>query len=177
MGTYFLARMLPVDRHSTQPPLPRVTLVVFRHSSKTRVSSVLFVCVRNESSESCCVFHAAAVISENIFIVTNNAGSLFSKNDIYPTSVMAFALNVYWSTLNPEELAWPLPPSHNASFIQWQAAGEDVAGVVADPLVASLAEPYNFTLLPGSPALARGFEQIDSNWGPFPASAQSLASP
>ena len=121
-------------------------------------------------------FDAAAVISENIFIVTNNAGSLFSKNDIYPTSTMTFALNVYWSTLNPEDLAWPLPPSHNATFVQWQAVGQDVTGVVADPLVASLVTPYNFTLLPGSPALARGFEQINSNWGPLPASDEFGAS-
>lgn len=83
---------------------------------------------------------------------------------------MKFSLNVYWSTINPGSLAWPLPPSHNASFSAWQAAGEDVAGIVADPLVASLVEPYNFTFLPGSPALARGFQQLQNNWGPVPVS-------
>jgi hypothetical protein len=112
---------------------------------------------------------AAAIVPLNIFVVTNDGGSLFSAGDIYPTNAMVFSLNVYWSTLNPDNLTWPLPPSHNASFSQWQASGEDVAGAVADPLVASLVEPYNFTLLPGSPALARGFQQIDSNWGPVPA--------
>ena len=95
---------------------------------------------------------------------------MFSTGDVYPTNAMSFSLNVYWSTLNVSDLAWPLPPFHNASFSQWQATGEDVAGIVADPLVASLVEPYNFTLLPGSPALARGFLQIVTTWGPVPAS-------
>lgn len=107
---------------------------------------------------------------QNIFVVTNTEGSLFSKGDIYPTNAMSFSLNVYWSTLSPSSLAWPLPPSHNATFSQWQAAGEDANGIMSDPLVASLVQPYNFTLLPGSPALARGFKQVDSSWGPLPPS-------
>ena len=82
------------------------------------------------------------------------------QGDLYPTANMTFASNTYWAAppLSPGALAWP--PRNSASFAQWTAEGEDTGSVVADPLVAD-APAGNFTLLPGSPALARGFQQLD----------------
>jgi hypothetical protein len=77
----------------------------------------------------------------------------------------AFDYNVYWQTgggtdqlLFPDKLSWS----------QWQATGNDTHSVIADPQFANPAT-NNFTLLPGSPALAMGFVQIDIHaFGPRP---------
>jgi hypothetical protein len=64
-----------------------------------------------------------------------------------------------------DALRWP--DAQNAvdrTWAQWQAAGQDVAGAVADPLVSNAGT--DFTLLPGSPALALGFQQLNQTWGP-----------
>jgi hypothetical protein len=54
------------------------------------------------------------------------------------------------------------------TFAQWQGGGEDAGSAVADPLIAD-APGGNFTLLPGSPALTRGFQQLDlEGVGPRP---------
>ena len=50
----------------------------------------------------------------------------------------------------------------------WRAGGNDTHSIVADPLCASL-ERNDFSLLPGSPALALGFRPIDlGDVGPRP---------
>ena len=82
---------------------------------------------------------------------------------------MTWGANVYWSTT----LANPLTQlifGNNfepLSFPSWQARHPtDATSVIADPLFADAAG-HNFTLLPGSPALALGFQQIDmSDVGP-----------
>jgi hypothetical protein len=82
---------------------------------------------------------------------------------------MTFADNVYWTSNDPTALRWP--PQNSQTFAQWTGSGEDVGSVVADPLVADAAGG-NFTLLPGSPALARGFQQLDlSGVGPRASAA------
>ena len=51
---------------------------------------------------------------------------------------------------------------------EWRAGGNDTHSIVADPLCASL-ERNDFNLLPGSPALALGFQPIDlGGVGPRP---------
>ena len=79
---------------------------------------------------------------------------------MYPSANMTFMDNTYWAVppIDPATLRWP--PSNTLTFAQWTASGEDAGSVVADPLVAD-APGGNFTLLPGSPALARGFQQLD----------------
>ena len=80
---------------------------------------------------------------------------------------MSFASNVYWRSTGADTLLFP-PTQSPTTFAQWQLQGKDAGSAVADPLFAD-ARRLNFTLLPGSPALARGFEQIDvSDVGPRP---------
>lgn len=87
-----------------------------------------------------------------------------------------FDLNVYWSAASGANLTFP-PTQAPLSFAQWQAGGQDASSVVADPLFAD-PSASNFTLLPGSPALALGFEPIDvSTAGPRPARAYPALPP
>lgn len=79
-----------------------------------------------------------------------------------------YGRNVYWSDAlpaPPKDLQFGLAYQYEA-FPVWQQLYGDVDSVVADPLFAN-ATGRNFTLLPGSPALALGFQQIDmSSVGP-----------
>lgn len=61
--------------------------------------------------------------------------------------------NLYWSTAGA-------PVFGGMDFAAWQAKGNDAGSVVADPLFADPARG-DFTLRPGSPALALGFQPID----------------
>ncbi len=83
---------------------------------------------------------------------------------------MTFAKNLYWSAALPDPLAALVFNTQFAplNFTQW-AATRDAGAALADPLFADAAA-HNFTLLPGSPALALGFTNIDvSTVGPrFP---------
>ncbi len=81
---------------------------------------------------------------------------------------MSFGRNLYWSDALANPLAdlvfgtQYLPET----FAQWVAQFKDTGAAVADPLFAD-AKGLNFTLLPGSPALAMGFMPIDmSDVGP-----------
>ena len=70
--------------------------------------------------------------------------------------------NTYWSVKQGENITFP----DGLSIQQWNAEGKDVKHAISDPLFVD-AEHYNFNLLPGSPALALGFEQINTqNVGP-----------
>ena len=105
----------------------------------------------------------SAAVAGNVWLATTPGGTLFNRGQIYPVRSEAYSSNVYWST-SGGALAFPLTPDINSTFAQWQGAGEDVGGVVADPLVADLAGG-DFRLLPGSPALQRGFQQLQGGWG------------
>ena len=111
--------------------------------------------------------------SLNVVVATSSA--LFAPAGVWPNAGTqypgaaansTFDANVYWNSTGGT-LAFPL----GLSFDAWRAAsGCDAHSAAADPLIAD-AEGGNFTLLPGSPALARGFQQIDtSQAGPRPAS-------
>jgi len=106
----------------------------------------------------------SALIDTNIFLLTTDGATLFDASQVFTHEV--FANNVYFSDppAAPAGLAWP--PADDAAkpwtwrtFFQWQAAGNDKGSVVAAPLVADPAAS-DFTLAPGSPALARGFKQL-----------------
>lgn len=73
--------------------------------------------------------------------------------------------NVYWAS-NPAGIA-NRPLFEGQNFSSWQRSDFDVDSALADPLFANAAS-YDFTdLLPGSPALARGFIPVDvSSVGP-----------
>jgi len=107
----------------------------------------------------------------NVFVAS--ACPLFASSGVWPNdgsfypgaaANASFDNNVYWST---NVTSAPLVFPQDQSFAGWQAESRnDLRSAVADPLIAD-AGGNNFTLLPGSPALARGFQQIDtSNVGP-----------
>lgn len=85
-------------------------------------------------------------------IVCYDEGSLFSRE-----SDLKSGSNIYWNTAG-EELGFPL----NKSFQEWQAMGQDVGSVIADPKFGNPAKD-DYTLLPDSPALKLGFKPIDTS--------------
>jgi len=75
-------------------------------------------------------------------------------------------LNVHYSNTPAAQLDFPTNTSTD-TFAKWQSIGRDVHGVIADPQFAEGATDEYSSLLPGSPALARGFQPIDiSTVGP-----------
>ncbi len=108
-----------------------------------------------------------AAFSTNVLLVTNTDGTLFDGGgDIYPLDKVRFDNNTYWSALpGGAGLAWPLGGAVNATFAAWRAAGQDAGGGADDPRVAD-AQAGDFRLADGSPALARGFVQLEAGWGP-----------
>jgi hypothetical protein len=119
--------------------------------------------------------HDAGVNSSFSFvtnIVLLSANNTKVVRTITPTLGVAnftYANNLYWHIDG-------LPLRFGASgddetFAQWQAMGKDISGRVADPMFKD-ARGLDFTLLPGSPALAMGFQPIDMSTvgvrdGPF----------
>ena len=73
-----------------------------------------------------------------------------------------FDNNVYWSTAASGSLVFP----NRSTWAEWHAA-QDRNSCVCDPLFAD-ADAFNFTLLPGSPALERGFVPIDLTFATGP---------
>ena len=85
-----------------------------------------------------------------------------------PFQRLAFDGNVYYGSTNasvaqpPQQYRFP----GSRSWAEWQAAGQDARGAVADPLFVDLAG-RDFRLRARSPALAAGFVPIDiSSIGP-----------
>ncbi len=78
---------------------------------------------------------------------------------------MTWGSNVYYSlplaSQSLDDLVFSNSFEH-LNFSAWQAEYKDETSVVADPLFADAAN-LNFTLLPGSPALALGFTPIDTS--------------
>ena len=108
--------------------------------------------------------NVSAVLDTNIFLLTTEGAALFDSGQVFTHE--AFSNNVYWAAppAPATGLAWP--PADEAArpwtwrtFAQWQAAGKDEGSAVADPLVKDPAGS-DFTLAAGSPALARGFQQL-----------------
>lgn len=106
-------------------------------------------------------------VNATLNVVVAAACSLFAPIGVWPNAGTqypgaaansTFDNNVYWNTTGGT-LTFPL----GLTLDTWRAAsGCDTHSVAADPLIAD-AEGGNFTLLPASPALARGFRQIDTS--------------
>ena len=77
---------------------------------------------------------------------------------------MSFDSNVYWHTslpAPPENLVFG-PSGDPLTFAEWVKLGKDNSSLVQDPEFVDASE-LNFELQPGSPALALGFQQIDTS--------------
>lgn len=112
--------------------------------------------------------NVSAVIDTNVFLVANDGATLFNEGQFF--GHVAFERNVYWALapLNASALLWPGPGTPSSgwrSWAQWQADGFDAGSAVADPLLQRL-DGSDFQLLAGSPALRRGFLQLQQGWGP-----------
>jgi hypothetical protein len=104
--------------------------------------------------------------------VTRHVHKTFNVNnhkEVNGLKNMTWGKNLYWSLpLAQQSLPDLLFATvfENLNFTQWASTYHDETSVVADPLFADAAA-FNFTLLPGSPALALGFTPIDmSTVGP-----------
>lgn len=100
--------------------------------------------------------------------VTRNLHKAFCVNnhkDINGLKNMTWGRNVYWSlpmgNASLADLIFSIS-FEDLQFAAWQAEYRDLTSTVADPL---FVDPVglNFTLLPGSPALALGFTPIDTS--------------
>ena len=78
---------------------------------------------------------------------------------------MTWGQNVYWSAplgaASPADLLFATQ-FEDLNFTTWAATYHDASSIVADPLFRDAAN-FDFALLPGSPALARGFTPIDTS--------------
>jgi len=92
----------------------------------------------------------------NVWVVDSAGGApLTSDSDYRGTDIDD---NVYWQEGGGGAALLTFPGGR--TLAEWQRTGNDTRSVVADPLVADI-DGGNFTLLPGSPALERGFRQIN----------------
>ena len=108
----------------------------------------------------------AGVVNATTTIFTTQVA--YDHPEINGLKNMSFGSNVYWSAslADPVQALLFGNAYENYNFSTWAARYHDASSIVADPLFADVAA-RNFTLLPGSPALARGFQQIDmSDVGP-----------
>ncbi|MBI3987214.1 MAG: right-handed parallel beta-helix repeat-containing protein, partial [Lentisphaerae bacterium] len=77
-------------------------------------------------------------------------------------------LNVLWD-VSGRPVVGRTADKRDLDLARWQAVGNDLHSVVADPLFRDLAK-RDFTLAPDSPALRLGFKPIDvSDVGPRPS--------
>jgi hypothetical protein len=108
--------------------------------------------------------NVSMLVERNVFVVAGAGSTLFDAGELFPAPNVSFAQNTYWA-LPPLAPAAALlfPPGNSRSLAQWQQAGFDAGSGEGDPLV----DTGTWALLAGSPALARGFVQLDvSGAGP-----------
>jgi parallel beta-helix repeat protein len=85
-------------------------------------------------------------------IIYFNQGSLLGTN--WTDGIFTMRDNLYYDTRSPDMRF------AGKSFSEWKASGQDRGSAIADPLFVN-AGNYDFRLRAGSPALQRGFRQID----------------
>ena len=93
--------------------------------------------------------HRSFTFAHNVVYWTH--GDLFNGN--WTGGQIDLDDNVYWDAKGPVKFA-------GTALSDWQKTGHDVHSAVADPLFVA-PESHDFTLRPGSPALAHGFKPID----------------
>jgi hypothetical protein len=111
--------------------------------------------------------NTSSFVSNNVFIITENSGTIFTRGSLYPIANETYRNNVYWAENEGliSSILFPVTSAINSTLKEWQTVmGEDLQSVISDPLVADL--NGNFTLLNDSPALILGFKQLKQVWGP-----------
>jgi hypothetical protein len=115
--------------------------------------------------------NVSMAVQRNVFVVAGTGSTLFDAGELFPAANVSFEANTYFAVppLSPAA-ALAFPPANSRSFAQWQAAGQDANGGVGDPLIVN-PQPApgdgDWRLGAASPALARGFQQLDlSKVGP-----------
>lgn len=96
--------------------------------------------------------HSTYTVEHNI--IYWEEGDVLSKNNAWEKGAYLFDYNVYW---NPNQSA---PLFHNWDWSAWQARGQDVHSLIADPGFAD-AKKDDFALKPGTPAEKIGFRPFD----------------
>ena len=102
--------------------------------------------------------------------VVNNTKVVRTNGPTLGVANFTYINNLYWHTQDPTALRFGAT-GDDQTFASWQATGKDATGRIADPLFSN-ALGFDFTLQPGSPALAMGFQPIDMSTvgvrdGPF----------
>ncbi len=96
--------------------------------------------------------HSTYTVAQNI--IYWEEGDVLFKTKAWEKGRYAFDRNLYW---NPNQPAFTL---NTWSWAEWQARGQDVRSLIADPLFVDPARG-DFTLKPGSPAEKIGFKPFD----------------
>eukprot|EP01104_Vermistella_antarctica_P019044 TRINITY_DN7285_c0_g1_i1.p1 TRINITY_DN7285_c0_g1~~TRINITY_DN7285_c0_g1_i1.p1 ORF type:complete len:778 (+),score=138.51 TRINITY_DN7285_c0_g1_i1:215-2548(+) len=108
--------------------------------------------------------------TNNIVVLNQNISTLFFSTWVDAFANTTFDSNLYWTyaPTNPMSLQFP-PTQMPTTFEGWQATGQDLNSLIADPLFnATLLSSFVFEVTPSSPALKLGFTPIDiSTVGPM----------
>lgn len=111
-------------------------------------------------------FSNAAIL--NVFVYTNLVQSTNSTWDNYLHFLNVgtnegnfFDSNLVYHQAGGTIYVGDVDGTSRLTWSQWQGSGEDVNSSTNDPLL----DTSNWQLDPASPALALGFQQIDTNWG------------
>ena len=113
--------------------------------------------------------NTSSFISNNVFIITQAGGTIFTHGALYPVANETYRNNVYWAENEGllSSILFPVTSAINSTLKEWQTImEEDLQSVISDPLVADL-NNGNYTLLNDSPALILGFKQLKQEWGPM----------
>eukprot|EP01064_Diplonema_japonicum_P013671 TRINITY_DN2120_c0_g1_i1.p1 TRINITY_DN2120_c0_g1~~TRINITY_DN2120_c0_g1_i1.p1 ORF type:complete len:646 (+),score=175.27 TRINITY_DN2120_c0_g1_i1:49-1986(+) len=97
-------------------------------------------------------------------VISTAAGNppLFMATSKNGFANVTFDSNVYFTPGSTATFPCKGTAACDCSLQDWRSMGQDTHSVVGDPLMADPGNA-NFTLLPGSPALALGFQQIDTS--------------
>ncbi len=99
--------------------------------------------------------HRSMTMERNIIFWDKGRTFVRSVGTTQETAIIDWIGNIWWKTDEPVEF-------NGKTFAQWQAKGNDVDGMVADPLFEDAAA-RDFRLKSASPALQAGFRPFDAS--------------
>ena len=99
-------------------------------------------------------------VERNIFYFPAYPDSIYIRHQNCSLTANAFDWNLVWNGTNH------VKTDQEAGWTEWQAAGADPHGIIADPLFTDPASG-DYTLSPDSPAWEIGFEPFSLSFGPI----------